>query len=247
MLRQALLITMIFILGPVSVRAQYEYMVPRTQVSIFNGNRQPIFHPYIVFYSSSSGSGRLSNGCGFDTAFSFSANSMVTLKIRFPLGRLFYNEKEKVVPCNLILNTTVPVQATCYLTNSRSNGAYKILEKSEVGTQYHVAYIPFNLASYHRNCLSNKDTADDGINTTISAFENNTKIIIHSPYKSGKGMLDNGSTTITLNRGESFTFQICAINQVFPKMSNMFKSTFPGGFSLKASTVVNPLHYTTSK
>ena len=215
--------------------AQYEYVFPRTEISSISGYLQPTNHPTIAIYSASAGTARLSNLCGYDTTISFPANSMVTLNIPSKYGRLYNTEKENVNGCNFILHSNTYLQVTCYNITPRSNGAYRVLEKSETSYSYNVAYFPFTINNGHKKCLDNsvrKDSLYDGINTTIVAFENNTKITIINPYNTGFKTFSSGSRTILLQRGESFTFQPCAAEQKFPGLFGQFNLTFPGGISV---------------
>jgi hypothetical protein len=60
------------ILSPNGLAAQYEYIIPRTEVASSGSISATHKNSFVaVLVSSQNGSGRLFNGCGYDTSFSF--------------------------------------------------------------------------------------------------------------------------------------------------------------------------------
>ena len=107
--------------------AQYEYLIPKTEISSRSGYTFSKNHLVLVFVAENSGIGRLRNGCGYDTLINYKGNELVTVGIPHPMGRLFSKDKEKVTNCNFILETTTPAKLNCYLNAPESTGAYSIL------------------------------------------------------------------------------------------------------------------------
>jgi hypothetical protein len=225
-----------------NILAQYEYVIPRMELERITGSEN--YHPFITLTATQSGTCTLSNGCGFDTTFSVVPDSSITVNIPSPLGRLFNREKEIIVSCNFILLSTTPLHLTCYRTTPIPGGTLKILEKNETGDKYNLAYPPFSIAEVNSKCNNRRslDTIDFGVNTTIVAFENNTRINIKSPICSGKGALNSGPLNLTLNRGESFTFLLSGVGNVLPALSNIFeKFTLPAGVVIESTDSCKPI------
>jgi len=80
-----------------------------------------------------------------------------------------------------------------------------------------------------------------GVNTTIVAFENNTRVTIISPHCSEKSSLNTGKLTIVLNRGESFTFLLQRYINFFPKISENYKSDYAGGVTIQSEDSCKPI------
>jgi hypothetical protein len=230
------------------LQAQYEYIIPRSQVYSSGVTKNFIVglksQSIISFFTGHAGNGTLNNGCGFDTAFSFAANTVVSIDIPMHLGILYQSEKERVNSCNFILKSSVPIQLTRYQLYYRASGAYRVLEKFETGQKYHVAYPPYNIGySSNWTCknASPRDTGDQGIYTTIAAFEDNTRVTITSPYCSGNGSLDSGKLQILLNRGQSYTFVLGSVAHVFPKMYGNYKSLIAAGLTIESTDSCKPI------